>query len=107
MISASRNKPWGNVLKKRFNIKVLGQEFSVLSDSGDDHQVEGVVEFVNNKAEEIAKSSRNATTLNIAILVALNIADEYFRFRSEKEAMLNQLENKSGNLISYIDERMI
>ena len=93
-------------MKKRFNIKVLGQEFSVLSDSGDDHQVEDVVEYVNNKAEEIAKSSKNATTLSIAILVALNIADEFFRFRTEKEAMFNQLENESRNLISYIDERI-
>lgn len=93
-------------MKKRFNIKVLGQEFSVLSDSGDDHQVERVVEYVNGKAEEIAKSSKNATTLNIAILVALNIADELFRFKGEKDNFLNQLENKSVKLINYIEEKM-
>lgn len=93
-------------MKKRFNIKILGQEFSVLSDSGDDHQVEKVIEYVNGKAEEIAKSSKSATTLNIAILVALNIADEFFRFKGEKENFLNQLENESDKLINYIEEKM-
>jgi cell division protein ZapA len=93
-------------LKKRFNIKVLGQEFSVLSDSGDDHQVENIVEYVNSRAEEIAKTSKNATTLNIAILVALNIADEFFRFKGEREQFFDQLENKSDKLINIIDEKM-
>lgn len=93
-------------MKKRFNIKILGQEFSVLSDSGDDHQVEKVIEYVNGKAEEIAKSSKSATTLNIAILVALNIADEFFRFKGEKENFFNQLENESDKLINYIEEKM-
>lgn len=84
----------------------MGQEFSVLSDSGDDHQVEKVIEYVNGKAEEIAKSSKSATTLNIAILVALNIADEFFRFKGEKENFFNQLENESDKLINYIEEKM-
>ncbi|MFB3926717.1 MAG: cell division protein ZapA [Syntrophales bacterium] len=92
-------------MKKRFNIKVLGQEFSVLSDTGDDH-VANIVQYVNGKAEEIGRTSKNATTLNIAILVALNIADEYFRFKGEKETIFNQLENESRKLIHYIEERM-
>ena len=93
-------------MKKRFNIKVMGQEFSVLSDSGDDRQVENIVQYVNTKAEEIAGTSRNATTLNIAILVALNIADELFKIRGEKEIFLNQLEDKSKTLLNYIEEKI-
>ncbi len=93
-------------MKKRFKVKILGQEFSVLSDSGDDHQVEKVVAYVNGKAEELAEAAKSATTLNIAILVALNIADEFLRFKGEKEVFLSQLENKSDALISYIEEKM-
>ncbi len=93
-------------MKKRFDIKVLGQEFSVLSDSGDDRHVGTVVELVNGKAEEIAKALKNETTLNLAILVALNIADEYLRFKGEKESIFHQLENKSKTLISFIEEKI-
>lgn len=89
-------------MKKRFNIKLLGQEFTILSDSGDE-EVARIVDFVNGKAEEIGKSLTNPTTLNIAILVSLNIADEFFRLKGEKENIYNQLENKSEKLINFID----
>lgn len=89
-------------MKKRFNIKILGQEFTILSDSGEE-EVARIVEFINGKAEEIGKSLNNPTTLNIAILVSLNIADEFFRLKGEKENIYNQLENKSEKLINYID----
>ncbi len=89
-------------MKKRFNIKLLGQEFTILSDSGDE-EVARIVDFINGKAEEIGKSLTNPTTLNIAILVSLNIADEFFRLKGEKENIYNQLENKSEKLINFID----
>jgi cell division protein ZapA len=89
-------------LKKRFNIKLLGQEFAILSDSGDE-EVARIVDYINGKAEEIGKSLSNPTTLNIAILVSLNIADEFFRLKGEKENIYNQLENKSERLIDFID----
>lgn len=89
-------------MKKRFNIKLLGQEFAILSDSGDE-EVARIVDYINGKAEEIGKSLSNPTTLNIAILVSLNIADEFFRLKGEKENIYNQLENKSERLINFID----
>ena len=91
-------------LKKRFNIQVLGQEFSVLSDSGDEHVAE-IVQYVNDKAREIGGDSGNATTLNIAVLVALNIADEFFRFKRDEEDKHSQLEGRTEKLISLIEER--
>jgi cell division protein ZapA len=90
-------------LKKRFSITILGQEISVLSDSGDEHVTE-VVDYINKKAEEIGKSSGNITSLNIAILVALNIADEYFQMKKEEEDHHRQVEYKSERLINLIKE---
>jgi len=90
-------------LKKRFNINVLGQEFSVLSDKEDAH-VASVVQYVNDRADEIERSTKNLTTLNISILVALNIADEYLKLKGEKDDIYNQLEKKSENLIHFIED---
>jgi cell division protein ZapA len=78
------------------------QELSVLSDSGDDH-VARVVEYVNEKVEEIRKNTNNFNTLNIAILAALNIADEYLTSKSIEEHRYNQLENRSERLIDLIN----
>lgn len=90
--------------KKRFDIQVLGQEFSVLSDSGDEHVAE-IVQYVNDKAEEIGNTSGNVTTLSVAMLVALNIADEFLKFKKEKEDIHSQLENRTERLINFIEEK--
>jgi len=89
-------------LKKRFHIKLLGQELSVLSDSGDDH-VARVVEYVNDKVEEIRNNTNNFNTLNIVILAALNIADEYLKSKTIEDHRYNQLENRSERLINLIN----
>ena len=91
-------------MKKRFDIHVLGHEVSVLSDAGDEH-VANVVNYINRKADEIEKASKNVPTVNVAILVALNIADELYRLKGEKESIFSQLETKSNDLINYIDRR--
>jgi cell division protein ZapA len=90
-------------LEKHFTINILGQELSVLTDSGDEH-VARVVKYVNDKVEEVGKTSNNINTLNIVILVALNIADEYFKFKGVEEDICNQLEGRSEELLNLINE---
>lgn len=90
-------------MKKRFNIKIMGQDISVSSDRGDDH-VENVVRYVNEKAGEIEKNSKDVTTLGIAIMVTLNLTEELFRVNEEQEKLCNQFESKAEKLINYIDK---
>jgi cell division protein ZapA len=92
-------------LKKTYHVQVLGQEFSVLSDSGDDH-VARVVQYVNDKVAEIDSNAKPINTLTVAILAALNIADEYFKMKGNSEDVSLQLEDRSGKLIRLIDEAM-
>jgi cell division protein ZapA len=90
-------------LKKRFEVKILGQELSVMSDSGDEH-VADVIRYVSEKVEAAGKASGTKNTLNIAILAALNIADEYLRIRGVKEDVYSQLESRSEQLIHLIND---
>jgi len=90
-------------LKKKYQIRVLGQDISVLSDSGDEH-VEAVVSYVNDKVSEIQKSTKAINILQVAVLAALNIADEYFKLQGEKEDICHQMESRSEQLIHLINE---
>ena len=90
-------------MKKRFEVKILGQELSVVSDSGDEHVAE-VIRFVNDKVVEAGKAVGNKNALNIAILAALNIADEYLRVMGVKENIYSQLENRSEQMIHLIND---
>ena len=90
-------------MKKQYSINVLGQELSVLSDSGDDH-VANVVQYVKEKLEQVRVNAGNINALNISILAALNIADEHLKLTEINESVISQLESKTENLISLIDD---
>jgi cell division protein ZapA len=90
-------------LKKRFDVRILGQDLSVISDSGDEH-VASVVGYVNEKMQAAGKSVANKEALNIAILAALNIADEYLQMAGAKENLRKQLESRSEQLIHLIND---
>lgn len=83
---------------------VMGRGFSVLSDKGDEY-VERIVQYINERAKEIGEASENATASDIAILVALNIAEELFRVEEEKENLRSRFDGEVEGLISYIDRK--
>jgi cell division protein ZapA len=90
-------------LKKQYHIRVLGEDISVLSDSGDEH-VETVVKYVNDKVKEIQDTTKTNNTVHVAILAALNIADEYYKVKEIKENICQQMESRSEKLIHLINE---
>ncbi len=90
-------------MKKRFDVRILGQDLSVVSDSGDEH-VANVVGYVNEKVQAAGKSVANRDALNIVILAALNIADEYLQMAGTEENIYSQLENRSERLIHLIND---
>ena len=89
-------------MKKKYHINILEQELSVLSDAGDDH-VANVVRYVRDKVEHVRGASSNINTLNVAILAALNIADEYLKLMVIDEKTCTQLESRTESLISLMD----
>ncbi|MBU2227273.1 MAG: cell division protein ZapA [Proteobacteria bacterium] len=54
--------------------------------------------------EEAGKISGSKNALNIAILAALNVADEYLRMMGTKENIHGQLESRSEQLIHLIND---
>lgn len=90
-------------MKNSYNIRILGQEISVLSDS-EDEQVSEVVQFLNKKMEEILRSGNGLKNLNVAILAALNISEEFLKLKGINRELCDQLESRSEKLIQLIEE---
>ncbi len=90
-------------MKNSYNITILGQELSVLSDS-EDQQVAEVVQYLNKKVDEILHSGNGLKTLNVAILAALNISEELVRLKGVNKELCDQLENRAEKLIQLIEE---
>jgi cell division protein ZapA len=90
-------------LKNSHKITILGQELSVLSDS-EDEQVANVVQFVNEKMEEVLHSGNGLKTLNVAILAALNISEELLKLQGVNRDLCDQLESRAEKLIQLIED---
>jgi len=90
-------------LKKRYNIKILEQELSVLSDAEDEH-VANVVRFVNEKTEEVLQDRNGLKPLDVAILTALNISEDFLKLKEVHNEICDQLESRSEKLIQLIED---
>lgn len=83
-------------------IKVFGQTYTVKTEAEEDY-IQEVARYVNEKMEEVLKKTRSVSTLNVAILTALNIADDLLREKEKRIALLREVEIKSKDLAEKID----
>src|SRR5512135_1919619 len=86
-------------------IKVFGQTYTVKTDAEEDY-IQEVAKYVNVKMEEVLKKTKSVSTLNVAILTALNIADDLLREREKRTALLQEVEMKSKDLAEKIDMKI-
>jgi len=83
-------------------IKVFGQTYTVKTDAEEDY-IREVAKYVNEKMEEVLKKTKSVSTLNVAILTALNIADDLLREKEKRTTLLREVETKSRDLVEKID----
>jgi cell division protein ZapA len=91
--------------KKKENlveIRVFGQTFTVKTDSEEAH-IQEVARYVNDKIDEILKRTKTVSSLNVAILTALNIADDLMKERDRRMALLKEVGMKSRDLVEKIN----
>jgi cell division protein ZapA len=62
-----------------------------------------VARYVHEKMDEVLKKTKSVSTLNVAILTALNIADDLLKEREKRKGLLQEVERKSKDLAEKID----
>jgi cell division protein ZapA len=87
---------------KPLDVEILGQKLSISSDSDEGYMLR-VAGYVDGKMQELLQSKPVARS-NIAVLTALNIADEYHRLKDAHEEMLSKLDQLSNRLEASLTE---
>ncbi len=91
--------------KKIYKLTILGNELTLKSDDPQEH-VEAVLNFVNQKISEFQSKSKTLTPQVIAILCALNIADELIKLKKEKNMTLEEYNTKITKLNEEVSEAL-
>ena len=90
----------------RATVEIFGQRLGVRAD-GDPSRLQELASFVDYRMREVADRSSSVDTVKIAVLTALNIADELFQEReSDQDARHKQMEKKAERLVQKIEEAM-
>lgn len=65
-------------------VEIFGSTYSVRGEGDPDYLLE-LAKFVDSRMRDVAAQVSTVDPMKIAILAALNIADEFSRFRRERE----------------------
>ena len=91
---------------KVVKVNILGQDYVVRSAAGQKY-LEKVAAYVDEKMEEIKASGiDDSQQLRIAILAAMNITDELFTYKKEKQKFVDKVEAKSLAITEFIENRI-
>lgn len=87
------------------HIEVNGQRYPVRS-SLEAKYVQELAAFVDRKMRLAGESSPSSDTVGLAVLTALNIADELFRARAEQSVSDGTLQQRAEALERIVDEAL-
>ncbi len=83
-------------------VHILGQRM-LLKSTDDPRHVERLANYVKRKVDEVAAHGPVSTS-KLAVLAALNIADDYFRALDEAREFKHAVAEKSRELLADLDD---
>jgi cell division protein ZapA len=86
-------------------VQILGRKILLTHDGNEDYARE-IAEFVNDKMERVQAESKSTTTLNVAILTALDIADDYFKQIGRHREVCEKIDKQCLDLVNFIDSKL-
>lgn len=90
---------------RTFEVKILGQRYKMRSDE-DEEYLTSLAQFVNEKINEVQESTKTVATHNLAILAALNIADNLFKLREQEARSKKEVRERVRRILKLIRSGM-
>ncbi len=92
-------------MSKSTVVEILGQEYRVKGDSGVE-RIEMVGRYVDQKMRQLTKGTSLGSSTKVAILAALNIADELYEERQKSADMLRKVDERIRKVTASLEESL-
>lgn len=86
-------------------VEIAGQRYPIRSGL-DAAYVAELAGYVDKKMRAAAETAPSTDTLGLAVLVALNLADEYFRARQHESSTNGELHERALRLEQLVDQAL-
>src|SRR5437016_4425160 len=90
-------------LPQTIKVEIYNQIYNIRGGDNNEY-VQQLAAYVDEKMREISSNTLTVDSLRVAILAAVNIADELHQLKKQNEEMDNLLGERSGQFSSLLDQ---
>jgi len=88
--------------KNVVEVEIFGHVYTIKGEADHDY-ISGVAGYVDRKMREVIEKMPVASLSKVAILASLNIADELFKERAQRDRFLRELEVRTARMNSSLE----
>ena len=88
-------------MKRSVTVQIAGVRYALKTEE-DDRWVKSVAAFVDGKIREVQKHTRTVDTQAVAVLTALQIAEELFNERRQSSELRKKIREKGQSLLDVL-----
>ncbi|MFA5974845.1 MAG: cell division protein ZapA [Elusimicrobiota bacterium] len=93
-------------MKHVLYVQIMGHEYPMEANPGDELYVNRLAQFVEEKMLQIKEESKIIDSYKLAVVSAMNIADELFRLQDAKGSSSKSFETKADELVQLLDSAL-
>jgi cell division protein ZapA len=90
---------------KTTRVEIFGNEYHIRAEADADY-VKNVAAYVDAKMSEIAENQKLVSSTKVAILAAINVADELFQERRKREQTEQDVSTKARQLSDVLTQSL-
>ncbi len=87
-------------------VTIFGRDYKIKGIADETYILE-MAKFVDEKMRELSDTAQLPSTERVAILTALNIADELFQEKQKTSEAFSSVEERADQLMTLLDERVL
>ena len=91
--------------QSRTVVKIFDHQYRIGSASTDAGAIEQAATFLDERMRQIAGNVKRRVPLEVAILAAMEIADEVLRFRNRREQLLSEADERINRFTRKLEDR--
>ena len=89
-------------MKRSVTVQIAGVRYSLKTDE-EDRVIKTIAAMVDGKMREVQKHTRTVDTQSVAVLAALQIAEELVTERDATRELRKSIREKSEDLLDYLE----